>query len=276
MKADFHVHSTASDGTLSPSQIIQRAHANSVDVLALADHDSVNGVAEAQVEAQRLGITLVPAVELSAVHEGRDVHILAYFVDASSEALAQQLATLRAGRESRAQAMVAALDAAGYAVSIEEVQAIAAGGALGRSHVARALVDSGHADSVSHAFQTLIGRGKPFYVAKKSASPTDVIRGIVRLGAIPVLAHPGVTDVDDLIESMVAAGLLGIEAYHADHSPTQVKRYAALAARLKLLATGGSDFHGLQAPNPDIGSVALPDSAVVALLAAGARLGADT
>ncbi|HEY5541367.1 MAG TPA: PHP domain-containing protein [Coriobacteriia bacterium] len=273
MRADLHVHSTASDGTLTPSQLVDRARRNNVDVLAIADHDSVEGLAESSAAAEAVRIILVPAVELSSVFGDRDVHILAYFVDASSPALGEQLARLRAARRLRAEAMVVALNDAGYSISIDDVLAISGGGAVGRSHVARALVDAGHAETVARAFQTLIGRDMPFYVAKRSASPSEVIEGVRKLGAIPVLAHPGVTDVDELIPEMVAAGLLGIEAYHADHTPEQSQRYAALAERLGLLVTGGSDFHGPEAPNPDIGAADVPEDAVRALLAAGKRLG---
>jgi len=273
MKADLHVHTTASDGTLSPSQLVQRAAENGVDVLAIADHDSVEGLAEGAAAAQAAGIVLIPAVELSSVAAGRDTHILAYFVDPASPLLDAQLLLLRAARAARAEAMVAALQAAGYDIELDDVLALSHGGAVGRSHVARALVAAGHADTVAHAFQTLIGRDQPFYVAKQSASPPEVVAGIRRLGAIPVLAHPGVTAVDDLIDGMIEAGLLGIEAYHADHTPEQVARYAELASSRGLLVTGGTDFHGPAAPNPDVGAVDVPEEAVRALRAAGERLG---
>ena len=272
MKADLHVHTTASDGTLAPSQVVSRAHALGVGVLAIADHDSVEGLAEASSRCAELGVTLVPAVELSAVHDGRDVHVLAYFVDPSSSELAEQLTELRAARHARAREIVTALQTAGYEVSLEDVMAIAGGGAVGRSHVARALVDAGHAETIKQAFDRFIGRGRPFYVAKRSANPRDVVARVCELGALPVIAHPGVTGVDDLIEPLVASGLRGVEVYHADHTAEQVTHYAALARTLGLLATGGSDFHGLDAPNPDIGSTGLPETDLEAFLAADPRV----
>ena len=273
MKADLHVHTTASDGTLTPSQLVRRAADNGVDVLAIADHDSVEGLAEGAQAARAAGITLIPAVELSAVADGRDIHILAYFVDPTSPLLAEQLVRLRRARSARAEAMVASLQEAGYDIALDDVLALSNGGAVGRSHVARALVDAGHADSVGNAFEKFIGRDRPFYIAKQSASPAEVIEGIRALGSIPVLAHPGVTGADELIGGMIEAGLLGIEAYHADHDAEQIARYAALAAHYDLLVTGGTDFHGPAAPNPDVGAVAVPQSAVEALMAAGERLG---
>jgi 3',5'-nucleoside bisphosphate phosphatase len=271
MKADLHVHSTASDGTLSPAQLVQRAHSIGVDVLAIADHDSVEGLAQGSRRAHDLGVRLIPAVELSATQGGLDIHVLAYFVDPTSSALANQLAELRANRHRRAEEMVACLRDAGYDISIDDVLAVADGGAVGRSHVARALVGAGHADTVSGAFGEFIGRGKPFYVAKRSAAPAEVIARVREFGAIPVLAHPGITKVDGLIEPLVSAGLLGIEAYHADHTTEQATAYAALARELGLLVTGGSDFHGPQAPNPEIGSAKWPVADLEAFLAADPR-----
>lgn len=270
MKADLHVHSTASDGTLAPAAVVDRAHANGVRVLALADHDSVAGVPEASKRATELGVTLVEAVELSAVSGTCDVHVLAYFVDPLSTELLELLEALRDGRHERARTMVAALSEAGYSVTIDDVLDIACGGSLGRSHVARALVQAGHASTVKEAFENLIGRGRPFYVPKRSAAPGEVVASVRRLGAIPVLAHPGVTGADPLIDEMVNAGLLGVEAFHADHTAEQVAHYAALAARYGLLITGGSDFHGPGAPNPDIGSGGVPEHCVAELLARGA------
>ncbi len=143
------------------------------------------------------------------------------------------------------------------------------GGAVGRSHVARALVAAGHAESVADAFKRLIGRGRPFYVSKDVRSPQDAIRCIREAGGLAVVAHPGVSRLDHLIPELADAGLAGIEAYHADHSAQQRLHYAALAAEMGLLATGGSDFHGDAAPNPPLGSVDIPDEAISALLAAG-------
>lgn len=269
MRADLHVHTTASDGTLTPSQMVERAWRNGVDVLAIADHDSVEGLGEARATAEKHGILLVNAVELSTVLEGKDVHILGYFVDSSSPVLATHLTRLRAGRRERAQAIIDKLAADGFDIAMGDVLAISGSGAVGRSHIARALVNAGHASSVADAFKTLIGRGRPYYVAKTSAPPSEVIAQLRSLGAVPVLAHPGVTRVDEHIPEMIEAGLLGIEAYHADHSHAQMEAYAALAERVGLLVSGGSDFHGPQGPNPDVGSVNVPEGAVRALLEVG-------
>ena len=270
MIADLHVHSTASDGTLSPSELVTRAVARGVRVLAITDHDSVEGLPEGALTAAAAGIRFVPGVELSSVHEGSDVHVLGYFVDARDPQLRAHLEDLRAARRRRAEGIVTALQEAGYAVTIDEVLALSDGGAVGRSHVARALVAGGHAEDVTDAFSRLLGRGRPFYVPKDVRSPADAISVIRDAGGIPVLAHPGVTGIDAIVPDLVAAGLEGIEAYHAEHTPEQRERYAALAEELGLLVTGGSDFHGPQAPNPELGTVELPPGAVDRLLEAGA------
>ena len=271
MRADFHVHSTASDGTCTPEELVALAIERGLDVIAITDHDSVEGISVAVAAAAGTPLTIVPAVELSAVSDGVDVHILAYFVDPADPGLLAQLVELRAARARRAVAIVGSLAEAGYRVTLHDVNLLAGSGAVGRAHIARALVASGDAESVSDAFQRLIGRECPFYVPKVSPSPAEVVARLRELGAVPVLAHPGVTRVDHLIPSLIQIGLLGIEAYHADHTPEQREHYADLAASLGVLATGGTDFHGTASRNPELGAIAIPPEAVEALLAAGRR-----
>ena len=270
MKADLHVHTTASDGTVTPAGFVALALDRGVDVLAITDHDSVDGLPAAFEAARGCPILLVPGVELSAVHDGRDVHILGYFVDAEDTRLLGHLTDLRAARMRRASSMVEALAEAGYDVSLDEVLALSDGGAIGRSHIARALVHKGHAESIADAFQRLIGRGRPFYVGKDVRAPEEVVGVIVEAGGLAVLAHPAVSGVEDLIGPLHEIGLAGVEAYHADHTEEQRARLAADARHRGLLVTGGTDYHGPHAPNPDVGRVDVPTEAVEALLAAGA------
>lgn len=272
MRADLHVHSTASDGTLTPSQLVWLAVDADLSVLAISDHDSVEGIAEAKLAAAETKLTLIPAVELSTVtRDGRDVHLLGYFVDPDDPSLLDSLRDLREARLSRARSMVAGLNAAGMEISLDQVLEMSAGGAVGRSHVARALVSAGHADSIAEAFTRFIGRGRPFYVAKDMRSPEQAIDCIRDAGGIAVIAHPGVSKVDDLLREMVEAGLQGIEAYHADHSIQQRGHYADLSRGLGLLTTGGSDFHGPGAPNARLGAVDIPEEAIISFLQAGAK-----
>lgn len=272
MKADLHVHSTASDGTLHPAELVDRALQRGIDVLAIADHDSVSGLAEAAFAASGTPLILVPACELSASLGTYDVHVLAYFVDPDSQELLDELRTLRDDRLQRATDMVEALNLDGIPITMDQVLEFSAGGAVGRSHIARALVDAGHADTVTAAFQRYIGRDRKYYHAKRSRSPVEVVAAIRGFGAVPVLAHPGVTGADELIPDMVDGGLLGIEAYHADHSAQQRDRYARMAQDLGLIATGGTDYHGPHSHNPELGSIDVPETSVRALLALDPRI----
>lgn len=272
MKADLHVHSRASDGTLTADALVELALAEGVSVLAIADHDTVDAVAAALHAAEGTSLQVIPAVELSALGPAdEDIHILGYFVDHESSALLDHLARQRDARIRRAAVMVEALAAAGYMVDLDEIEQAAAGGAIGRSHIARALVGAGHAGDVAGAFDTLIGRGRRFYVPKAANDAARVIAVIKDAGGLAVVAHPGVSGLDDLLDELVASGLDGVEAYHADHSLEQQTHYAAIAKRLGVLATGGSDYHGPGAPNPLLGSVAIPEEDVAAFLRAGAR-----
>lgn len=269
MRADLHVHSTASDGTLPPAELVDLALSATLDVLAITDHDSVAGLPEAFAAAEGTDLKLVPAVELSSVLDGRDIHVLGYWVDWRDTAFLRHLADMRAARLRRAESMVDALSADGLVVELEHVLTMADGGAIGRTHLARALVERGHASSVADAFERLIGRGRPYYVPKDARSPQDALAIILASGGLPVLAHPAVNGVEDVIPGLVAAGLRGIEVYHADHAPDDKARLAETARELGLLATGGTDFHGPNAPNPPLGSVAIPPAAIEALLSSG-------
>lgn len=268
MKADLHTHSTASDGTLSPVQLVRLASSSGLTHLALTDHDSVEGLTDARSEADRLGVVLIPGVELSSVSDaGADVHVLGFFVDHTNRELRRRLEDLRAARLRRAESMVAALSAAGIDVSMDGVLHYAGRGSVGRSHVARAIVSAGHADSIHDAFVRLIGRDRPFYVAKDVQSPEYAIESINLAGGIAMIAHPGIGEHRDLILELAPKGLAGVEAYHADHTPEQRSEYSELAARMGLLVSGGSDFHSPAGPNPALGSVDLPSGVVESLLA---------
>lgn len=273
VRADLHTHSTASDGTTTPSALVELAAQAGIDILALADHDTVEGIPEASAAAKRLGIRLIPAVELSTSSGDVDIHILAYFVDITDPRLLALLKELRESRRQRGELMVAALKEAGYDLDFGDVLAIAQGGVVGRSHIGRALVAAGEADSVNDAFRRLIGRDSPYYRPKATLEPAQLIAALRELGALAVLAHPGVTAVDDLIAPLQQAGLAGIEAYHTDHTAEQTARYLELAEQLGLLVTGGSDFHGTEGgKHAQLGDVPLPEKAIRRFLDAGERL----
>jgi hypothetical protein len=270
MKADLHVHSSASDGTVTPGEVVELAAGSGVTHLALADHDTVEGIPEAAEAARHAGIVLIPAVELSSTTvDRRDVHILGYFIDAGHPILKDRLAELRVARRSRAVAILESLVNAGIQLDLSEVLDHAGEGSVGRAHVARALVDAGYASSVPEAFKRLLGRGGPHYVPKVVQSPTEAMALIHAAGGLAFLAHPGVCDMGDTLVSLVSEGLDGVEVYHSDHTAEQCAHFSALAETYGLLVSGGSDFHGPEGPNPAIGSISLPRRDLERLMRAG-------
>lgn len=272
MKADLHAHSTASDGRLSPSELVQLALDSHLTHLALTDHDSVEGLSEALYAAENTPLTVIPAVELSTTADtGADVHMLGLFIDRTCPELLTALSELREARLRRAHEMVRRLKEGGYDISLDAVLELAVGGSVGRSHIARALVSSGLSPSMLHAFEDLIGHGRPFYVPKQTYTPKEAVALIHRAGGLAFIAHPGVNAVDNVVRALAEDDLDGIEAFHADHSPQMREHYADLADELGLLISGGSDFHASDARNPPLGSIEWPESALEALLAAAER-----
>lgn len=269
---DLHLHSTFSDGLLTPEALVARALAMHLPAIAIADHDSVAGVEPACLAAEGTGLRVVPAVELSASADGRTVHMLGYFIDHLDRSLLERLAALREGRRARAARIVEALAAAGVRIDVESLQPSGVDSAsVGRAHIARALISAGHARDMHDAFERFLGDGAPFFASKALITPADAITWIQGAGGAAVLAHPGLNDVDDLIPSLVDAGLLGIEAFHASHTPDSACRYAQLADHYGLIATGGSDFHGTPREGGDMGCASAPDGAIESLAAAAAH-----
>ncbi len=263
---DLHTHSLRSDGALSPADLVRRAAERGVRVQALADHDTLAGVTEAQAEGERLGVRVIPATELNTESEWGDVHVLAYFVDPADAALEERLRWLRENRGRRIELMVEKLNAQGHAVSIDRVREIAQGGSLGRPHLAQALFEAGHVPSYDAAFDTLISKESPAYVARVGLTPLEAVRLARAHGGAPSLAHPGtVLRLEELLPQLVDAGLAGIECYYGSHTPEWTAHCLRLAARYKLVATGGSDFHGRGEHGADLGGVFVPPESVQAL-----------
>jgi 3',5'-nucleoside bisphosphate phosphatase len=264
-KADLHVHSTASDGKLSPTEVVAYAAGKGVTVLALTDHDSLAGLEEAAAEAARRSITFIAGVELTSSAGGREAHLLGYFVDRTNADLLAGLRRLQERRANRGRETVDRLGEIGYPLSWEQVQAIAAG-SVGRPHIARALVSAGYAADISEAFARFLSEGAPAYIPAPSLAVAESIAMVRAAGGVPVLAHP--IKLTDIVPGLVAAGLRGIEVYYGAYSNTERRSLAALAEAHGLLQTGGSDFHGLGNPEGhDLGSVAIPAEHVGRLLA---------
>ena len=251
VRIDLHVHSNASDGTDAPAQVIRRAAAAGLDVVALTDHDTQAGLGEARA-ALPAGLTLVPGMELSCDLAGRSVHLLAYLFDPADPALAREAGLVRNDRTNRAKAMVARLADLGAGVTWEQVADIAGGAVVGRPHIARALVAAGAIAVTEDAFTSdWIGDGGRAFVGRYAPGLGAAV-GLVRAaGGVPVLAHPrspGYEIPYEVIEGLAAAGLSGIEVFHFDHDADERKRLAGLAAALNLIMTGGSDDHGAYGP----------------------------
>jgi len=247
VRADLHSHSTASDGTSTPAEVMRRARAAGLDVIALTDHDTVAGHDQAR-SALPPGLTLVPGMELSCRLAGHSVHLLGYLFDPADPELAAETARIRESRVHRAEAMVERLAELGVPVSWERVRAIAGDGVVGRPHVARAMVEAGVIESPEQAFgPDWIGEGGRAHVRRYALDPARAIALVRAAGGVSVLAHPrarGWEVPDDVIAGLAAAGLAGIEVWHPDQDRGQRTALQDLAARLNLVASGGSDDHG--------------------------------
>jgi predicted metal-dependent phosphoesterase TrpH len=260
---DLHLHTTASDGALEPAALVACAARAGLTVIAVTDHDTVSGIAEARQAAGEHGIRLVNGVEITAIEDGRDVHMLAYFIDADDSALTRFLECQRQDRVRRLREIAARLESLGCEIDAESLLSavtVTSGRSIGRPQIADALVARGHARDRGDAFDRLLGTDRPAYVARCGPAPEEVIATAAGAGGLVSLAHPGLTQMDDIIPRLAAAGLTALEARHSDHDAETEHRYRALAARYGLVVTGGSDFHGPSAHRTStLGIVTLPE-----------------
>ncbi len=260
------MHTTASDGRCSPQELVARVHAAGVTTFAITDHDTVAALSEARPTAAALGLTLVPGIEITAVWDARDVHVLGYWCAEDDPSLLAFLAEQRGRRVERVEHIAHALARAGAPVDVTPLLDDAAarpGAAVGRPNLARALVEAGHASSMQDAFDRLLGVGCPAYVPRHGVTPEDVCAIVHAAGGLASLAHPGVTRRDDMLERWVRGGLDALEAFHSDHDAEEQTRYLEAAAALGVAVSGGSDFHGddpssSRAARRPIGGVTVP------------------
>jgi predicted metal-dependent phosphoesterase TrpH len=242
---DLHSHTTASDGSLAPRELVRLAVRHGVRVLAITDHDSTDALPEAFDEAPRHpGLTIVPGLEVNCDVEGGEVHVLGYLVDVEAEWFQAFLRAQRAERAARVHRIAARLAELGMPIDPAEVFAIVREGSPGRPHVAQVMVDRGYVRSVREAFDRFLHTGGPAHVPRKRLTPADAVAVIRRARGVPVLAHPGLAHQDAMIPDLVARGLMGIEAHYPEHSATQTASYLEICRRFDLVATGGSDYHG--------------------------------
>ena len=274
---DLHTHSLRSDGALTPADLVARAATRGVRILALADHDTLSGAAEATGVGERLGVRVIPSTELNTESEWGDVHVLGYFLDPADAALEDRLRWLRDNRGRRIELMVEKLNALGYPVALARVQEIAQGGSLGRPHLAQALFEAGHVRTYDSAFDTLIAKDAPAYVSRVGLTPLEAVALVVAHGGVPSLAHPfTVVGLEELMPQLVAAGLVGIETYYGSHPPSMTAVCLSLARRYGLVPTGGSDFHGRGDHGAPLGGTFVPPETIPALEAHRGRAGAAT
>ena len=269
---DLHTHTTASDGTLSPEDLLSKALNLKVRVMSVTDHDSTAGLTIVQALAlQHPEIRIIPGIETSAEGE-LYCHLLAYFIDVASPGLQDRLANFRRMRLERIALMIKRINALGMAIDFERVVALAGGGSVGRPHLADALVEKGYVKTRQEAFERFLKHNGPAYISGNGPSAKEIIDFIRSAGGIPVLAHPSYYTTPELLKRLVDMGLMGLEVYYPEHTRALKARYLDLAKTFNLVATGGSDFHGPKTHRSSLACVDVPDSVVEELDRASERV----
>lgn len=265
--ADLHLHTTFSDGSLSPEQIVIEANRLGFSAIAITDHDILDGIKPALLAGQKHCVEVIPGVELSAIFNDEEIHIIGFYIDWLDQTFQEKLLGFREFRVTRAKKMVDKLNQLGIDIEYNDVLKLADSISVGRPHVATALLEKGYVNTVSEAFYRFLADGGPAYVSKQKLSPAEAIAMILDAGGVPVLAHPGMIH-QDIISELVSSGLMGLEAFHPYHGIQLSYYYCDLAKEYKLIVTGGSDCHGEARGKTTMGSIRLPYEHVEALKAA--------
>jgi predicted metal-dependent phosphoesterase TrpH len=279
---DLHLHTTASDGVMTPSAIVRYAKTKGLQAIAITDHDTVGGVSEAVSAGSEIDFEVIPGIEISAEHSPGSMHLLGYFLDIDHPLLTERLRFLQMARAERNPKIVEKLNRLGVRICYDEVVKASGGGQVGRPHFAQVLLEKGYVRTFQEAFERFLTKGAPAYVDKARFSPQDALALIRKAGGVPVLAHPNTLDVkghaelERLVAGLVDQGLEGIEVYYPEHTPLQTAEYRVLAERYCLLVTGGTDYHGIAGDGLDIGTgrgeMRLPYSMVETLRKAHERI----
>ncbi len=274
-RIDLHMHSTASDGEHTPAELVQLAIERGLTTIALTDHDSVGGLDAAIAAARGTALQVIPGVELSCDVPQTEVHVLGYFIDWHAAHFQSMLVKFRDGRYGRAEKMVKKLGALGVPISFDRVKEIAGDASIGRPHVAQALLEAGYITTIAEAFDKYIGRNGPAYVERFKLTPEDAVTLILQAGGVPVLAHP--REVKHFVEPLIKVGLIGLEVYYGLYDDATISELARLAKQYGLIATGGSDFHGLNkmAHMSGLGQVNVPPNVVEKLRARATSIKAN-
>ena len=256
---DLHLHTTASDGVMTPSEIVNYAKNKGLQAIAITDHDTIEGLKEGLVEGERIGLEVIPGIEISAEHSPGSMHLLGFFIDINHPILKERLEFLQRARAERNPRMAEKLNKLGINITFDEVLKASGGGQVGRPHFAQVLIEKGYVRSFQEAFDRFLKKGAPAYVEKMRFSPEESIHFINEANGVAVLAHPntlqlnGYPELENLILRLVKKGLRGIEANYPEHSALEVAQYKTLAERHGLLVTGGTDYHGIEKNGLDIG-----------------------
>lgn len=272
---DLHLHTTASDGRLSPTELIQLVADQGLRQVSISDHDSTEGLEEAFLAAQQFtDLRVIPGIELSTDVPGDEIHMLGYFIQYEDEEFQQVLSRFRRGRVDRAREMVEKLAALGLPLEWERVQAIAGDGSVGRPHIALAMVEAGYCKEPKDAFPEYLGRNGLAYVERVKLTPEEAVKILLKVGGVPVLAHPAyLSDLESRLPELKTAGLVGMEVYYSKFDPDTIKHLQDLANQYDLIPSGGSDYHGLgNAGEPLPGSMGPPPSTVERLEEAAQRV----
>ncbi|MCX7727097.1 MAG: PHP domain-containing protein [Chitinispirillaceae bacterium] len=268
---DLHIHTNFSDGISSIDEVLEIASIKKLKAVSITDHDCMDAYPSVIEKGEKLGLEVIPGVELSSEVDGNDIHILGYFVDPTNEKFAKKLKEMKDARYVRAEKIVKNLNKMGLDLRFDTVLAIAGNGSIGRPHIAAAMIKEELVYSYKEAFEKYLGYGSPAYVEKFKLEPEEVFKLIRGAGGIPILAHPGITKVDEKIPEFIKKGLVGIEVYHTEHTPPMERYYLKLAEKYNIAISGGSDYHNSLIHKSQIGFPSVPYKTVESLLKAAKR-----
>lgn len=265
LAADLHIHTIASDGTYTPRQVLEEARRVGLTAISITDHDSVESLPDVISLASDYGIEVIAGIEISVELDDSEMHLLGYFIDYQDRVLLGSLSELRKIRTERTRKMLQKLEEMGFSLDMETLLPGQMTGATGRLHIALGLLRAGYTGSIHEAFNKYIGNDGPAYIPKQKLEKEEAMEMILRAGGVPVLAHPGQLDRDDLIPELIDLGLAGLEAFYPSHSRFKTNHYVELARHYNILATGGSDCHGANKENVIMGEVRVPYQVVLEL-----------
>lgn len=265
--ADLHIHTNASDGILTPEEVVEWAYRKKLKAISITDHDTVSGIDRA-IRANKVknSLEIIPGIELNTDYNGEEVHILGYYIDYKNKWFLNILKNMQQSRYERAIKMIHILNGLNIMISMDQVQKISKGNSIGRPHIARAMIESGYIDNIKNGFDKYLGKGRLAYVERFKLDSKQAIEIINKIGGVAVLAHPGLIKNKDLISSLIYLGIQGIEVYHTKHDLDTIKYLNYISKEKKLLITGGTDCHGIMVNNqPILGNVKIDYSNVIKL-----------